>query len=160
MIVALKHGVPEEKKQQLIAWLESLGLKVHVSNGEFQTVLGLVGDTSRVDLDLVSSLDIVDVVRRVSEPFKMCNRKFHPESMTVEVGDVKIGAGHLMRCLTIAEAVRAELRRKQEGAELVEILFLWADEDSASMVRSLGFEADVLHTEARASPICRPSSIS
>ena len=64
-------------------------------------------------------------------------------------GNAKIGAGHLMRCLTIAEAVRAELRRKQEGAELAEILFLCADEDSASMVRSHGFEADVLYTDHR-----------
>ena len=96
MIVVLKHGVSEEKKAQLIAWLQALGLRIHISDGEFQTVLGLVGDTSAVDMDLVESLEIVDSVKRVTEPFKMCNRKFHPESMVVEVGDVKIGAGNFV----------------------------------------------------------------
>ena len=119
MIVVLKHGVSAEKVSQLIAWLEALGLRIHISNGEFQTVLGLVGDTSSVDIDLVESLDMVDSVKRVTEPFKMCNRKFHPESMVVEVGDVKIGAGNFVmiagpcsveseeQIVTVAKAVKA-----------------------------------------------------
>ena len=94
MVVVLKHGVSEDRRGQLISWLEGLGLRIHISVGEFQTVLGLVGDTSKVDFDLVESLDIVDSVKRVTDPFKMCNRKFHPESMIVEVGGVQIGAGH------------------------------------------------------------------
>ena len=94
MIVVLKHHVPEDKKQQLIAWLKKLGLQIHVSDGEFQTVLGLVGDTSRVDMDLVGSLEIVDSVKRVTEPFKCCNRKFHPEDTVIRVGSVSIGGGH------------------------------------------------------------------
>lgn len=96
MIVVLKHGVTEEKKTQLIHWLKNYGLQIHVSDGEFQTVLGLIGDTSRVDMDLVASLEIVDAVKRVSEPFKCCNRKFHPEDMIVEIGGVKVGGGHFV----------------------------------------------------------------
>ena len=96
MIVILKHGVAQEKKDQLIAWLQNLGLRIHVSDGEFQTVLGLIGDTSQVDMDLVASLEIVSAVKRVSEPFKCCNRKFHPDDMVVEVGDVKIGGGNFV----------------------------------------------------------------
>ena len=119
MIVVLKHGVSNEKKAQLIAWLQALGLRIHISDGEFQTVLGLVGDTSNVDIDLVESLDIVDSVKRVTEPFKMCNRKFHPESMVIEVGNVKIGAGNFViiagpcsvesedQIVTVAKAVKA-----------------------------------------------------
>ena len=57
-------------------------------------MLGLIGDTSKVDMDLIESLDIVDSVKRVTEPFKCCNRKFHPDDMIVEVGDVKIGGGN------------------------------------------------------------------
>ena len=57
-------------------------------------MLGLVGDTTKVDMDLVSSLEIVDSVKRVTEPFKCCNRKFHPEDTVVEIGDVKVGKGH------------------------------------------------------------------
>ena len=94
MIVVLKHGTSPDRQEQLIHWLKNLGLQIHVSKGEAYTVLGLVGDTSRVDMDLVGSLDIVDAVKRVSEPFKCCNRKFHPEDTVVEVGDVKIGGGH------------------------------------------------------------------
>ena len=69
-------------------------LTIHVSEGTYQVVLGLVGDTSKVDKDLVASLDIVDSVKQVSEPFKCCNRKFHPEDTIVQVGDVKIGGGN------------------------------------------------------------------
>ena len=71
-----------------------MGLGIHISDGDYQTVLGLIGDTSKVDMDLIESLDIVDSVKRVSEPFKCCNRKFHPDDMIVEVGDVKIGGGN------------------------------------------------------------------
>ena len=96
MIVILKHGTKEEKKQQLIAWLKSQGVDVHISVGSYQTVLGLVGDTSQVDKDLVASLDIVDSVKTVTDPFKCCNRKFHPDDTIVTVSDVKVGGGNFV----------------------------------------------------------------
>ena len=119
MIVVLKPGVARENRVQLMDWLQNLGLTIHVSEGAYQTVLGLVGDTSRVDMDLVASLDIVDSVKRVSEPFKCCNRKFHPEDTVVEVGGAKIGGGHFCviagpcsveseaQIVTVAKAVKA-----------------------------------------------------
>ena len=94
MIVVLKRGVEEKKREQLIGWLKNQGLGVHISEGEYQTVLGLIGDTTRIDMDLIASLGIVDSVTRVTEPFKCCNRKFHPDDTVVEVGDVKIGSGN------------------------------------------------------------------
>ena len=94
MIVVLKSGVKQEKKEQLIDWLRKQGLTIHVSEGEFHTVLGLIGDTSAVDADLIGSLDIVDSVKRVTEPFRCCSRKFHSDDLVVEVGGVKIGGGH------------------------------------------------------------------
>ena len=94
MIVVLKRGVEEKKREQLIGWLKNQGLGVHISEGEYQTVLGLIGDTTRIDMDLIASLGIVDSVTRVTEPFKCCNRKFHPDNTVVEVGDVKIGSGN------------------------------------------------------------------
>lgn len=94
MIVVLKRGVEEKKREQLIGWLKNQGLGVHISEGEYQTVLGLIGDTTRIDMDLIASLGIVDSVTRVTEPFKCCNRKFHPEDTVVEVGNVKIGSGN------------------------------------------------------------------
>ena len=119
MIVVLKNGTPREKREQLIGWLKNLGLQIHVSEGEAYTVLGLVGDTSRVDMDLVGSLEIVDSVKRVSEPFKCCNRKFHPDDTVVEIGPVKVGGGHFAmiagpcsveneeQIVTVAKAVKA-----------------------------------------------------
>lgn len=97
MIVVLKQGVEHEKRNQLIDWIKGLGVSaVHVSEGDYQTVLGLVGNTSNVDMDLVESLDIVDSVKRVTDPFKRCNRKFHPDDTVVKVGDVKIGHGNFV----------------------------------------------------------------
>ena len=55
MIVVLKNGVKEEKRNQLIEWLKGQGLGIHVSQGEFQTILGLIGDTTRVDMDLIAA---------------------------------------------------------------------------------------------------------
>ena len=94
MIAVLKSGTTTEQRDHLIAWLKHMDLDVHVSEGHEFTVLGLIGDTTRVDIELLSSLEIVEAVRRVSEPFKQANRKFNPESTVIEIGDVKIGDGH------------------------------------------------------------------
>lgn len=94
MIAVLKHGTTQEQREHLVAWLRHMNLDVHVSEGKEVTILGLIGDTSRVDMELLSSLEIVDSVKRVSEPFKQANRKFHPVDTVVQVGDVKIGGGH------------------------------------------------------------------
>lgn len=94
MIVVLKQGTAEQKQAQLIDWLKQMGIGVHVSKGEYQTVLGLIGDTSKVDTELIASLDIVENVTRVSETFKCCNRRFHPEDTVIDVGGVKIGGGN------------------------------------------------------------------
>ena len=94
MIAVLKNTATQEQREHLIAWLHRQQLDVHVSEGKEVTILGLVGDTSRVDMELLCSLDIVDSVKRVSEPFKQANRKFHPADTVVEVGDVKIGGGN------------------------------------------------------------------
>ena len=96
MIVVLKRGVEEKKKDQLISWLKNQGLGVHISVGEYQTVLGLIGDTTRVDMDLIGSLGIVDSVTRVTEPFKCCTRKFHPDDTVVDVSGVKVGGGNFV----------------------------------------------------------------
>lgn len=93
MICVLKTDVPQEKEEELIRWLKSQELGVHVSRGEKQTVLGLIGDTSAVDADLIESLEIVEVVRRVSEPYKTASRQFHPADSVIDVGGVKVGEG-------------------------------------------------------------------
>ena len=94
MIAVLKHGTTPDQTAHLIAWLKRMNLDVHVSEGSEITILGLIGDTSRVDMELLKSLEIVETVKRVSEPFKQANRKFHPKDTIVEVGDVRIGGGY------------------------------------------------------------------
>ena len=94
MIAVLKQGTTPEQTQHLVDWLKRMNLDVHISEGQEITVLGLIGDTSRVDMDLLKSLEIVETVKRVSEPFKQANRKFHPKDTIVEVGNVKIGGGY------------------------------------------------------------------
>ena len=91
MIIVVKNSCEHSQFENLMEWIKDLGLDVHVSRGVHTTILGLVGDTSKVDIDLISSLDMVDRVQRVQEPYKNANRKFHPEDTVVEVGDVKIG---------------------------------------------------------------------
>ncbi|MDD6310323.1 MAG: 3-deoxy-7-phosphoheptulonate synthase [Firmicutes bacterium] len=94
MITVLKSTATAEQKAKLIKWFEAQGVKVHVSDGEYQTILGLVGDTTLIDDELVDALEIVEAVKRVSEPYKRVNRKFHPEDTVVDVNGVKIGGGH------------------------------------------------------------------
>ena len=94
MIAVLKHGTTPTQLDQLVAWLKRMDLDVHITEGTEDTVLGLIGDTSRVDMDLLGSLDIVRSVKRVSEPYKQVNRKFHPLDSVIEVGPAKIGGGH------------------------------------------------------------------
>ena len=94
MIAVLKHGTTPQQVNHLVNWLKQMNLDVHLSEGTQVTVLGLIGDTSRVDMDLLKSLEIVETVKRVSEPFKQANRKFHPLDSVIACGDVPIGGGH------------------------------------------------------------------
>jgi len=94
MIVVVNSNAQKEQFDNLITWIESQNVRVHISSGEYQTVLGLIGDTSRIDTELLEGLDIVTQVTRVTEPFKNANRKFHPENTVIDCGGVKIGDGH------------------------------------------------------------------
>ena len=94
MIAILKNGTTDEQTAHLVSWLKQMNLDVHISKGTEMTVLGLIGDTSRVDMELLSSLEIVSSVKRVSEPFKQANRKFHPNDSIIQIGNVKIGGGY------------------------------------------------------------------
>ncbi|MBR3873964.1 MAG: 3-deoxy-7-phosphoheptulonate synthase [Clostridia bacterium] len=91
MIVILKKNPDEKQLNNLMAWLENLNLSIHPTEGQMHTILGLVGDTSAVDIDLLRALDIVEDVKRVQEPYKSANRKFHEEDTIVPVGDTQIG---------------------------------------------------------------------
>ena len=95
MIVILKQNPNREQLESLISWLQEKGVSIHTSIGEAHTILGLVGDTSKLDIDLIAALDIVEDVKRVQEPYKNANRKFHPEDTVIPVRDTQIGGGTL-----------------------------------------------------------------
>ncbi len=94
MIAVLKSNATVQQKNNLISWLEGQGIVPHIVEGSEYTILGLIGDTSKIDIELLGNLDIVESVKRVSEPFKQCNRKFHPDDTVVDVSGVKIGGGN------------------------------------------------------------------
>jgi len=95
MIVVLKNNPNQDQLENLVSWLKEKGVEVHSSVGMSHIILGLVGDTSSIDIDLIDALDIVDSVKRVQEPYKKANRKFHPEDTVINVGDTQIGGGTL-----------------------------------------------------------------
>ena len=95
MIIIINSKTKPEKVSDLVNWIERKGLQTHITEGDYQNIIGVIGDTSRIDEDQVKSFDIVEAVKRVSEPFKQANRKFHPHDTVVEVTpEVKIGHGN------------------------------------------------------------------
>lgn len=94
MIVVIKANQEQKQIDNLTKWIKGLGLDVHMSQGANSTIIGLIGDTSKVDIDLIRSLDIVESVTRVQEPYKNANRKFHPQDTVVDVNGHKFGGGH------------------------------------------------------------------
>ena len=119
MIAILKAGTSDAQKASLIRWLEDSGLEVHTYPGKDATILGMIGDISRVDTALLQSMEIVEAVRQVSDPFKQANRKFHPQDTVVDIGGVQIGGGHFAviagpcsvesedQIISVAKAVKA-----------------------------------------------------
>lgn len=94
MIIVVKQPRDEKQFSNLVKWIKSQGLEIDVSRGAQSTVLGLIGDTSKIDIDLVRSLDIVEDVKRIQEPYKCANRKFHPEDTIVDVCGQKFGGNN------------------------------------------------------------------
>lgn len=94
MIIVVKKNSEEKQLNNLINWVKERGLGVHFSEGEHSSVIGLIGDTSKIDVDLVRSMDIVESAKRIQEPYKKANRKFHPDDTVVDVGGHKFGGNH------------------------------------------------------------------
>lgn len=126
MVVVLKKGTTQEQIDNLVSWLVAQGVEPDLSMGSNVTIIGLVGDVSRVDTELVEALDIVDSVKRVSEPFKAANRKFHPEDtvITLENG-TKIGGGNFVNIAgpcsveTEEQITNIALQVKESGAQIL-----------------------------------------
>lgn len=120
MIVAVKNSASDDQLNELMQMLKDYGVSINVSVGTNSTVLGLIGDTSSIDTDLVAAQDIVEAVKRVQEPYKKANRKFHPENTVVDVKDQKIGAKRLAviagPCSVESEEQIVEVARRAKAA--------------------------------------------
>ncbi len=95
MIIILKPNAPENAVNDLTAWIEGQNVKINKVTGTQKTILGLIGDTHKIDMEAIQAIDIVDSVQRVQEPYKGVNRKFHPEDSVIDVNGVKIGDGSI-----------------------------------------------------------------
>ena len=95
MIIILKENTSQQELANLAEMVKSHGVTPHITEGVHQTIMGLVGDTTRIDIESISQLKIVEAVRRIQEPFKNANRKFHPLDTVIPVGDTVIGGGSL-----------------------------------------------------------------
>ena len=125
MVVILKKNADAGKIQALLRQIDTLGVKTNYSEGTEATVIGLIGDTSRVDMDTLLANEAVEDIKRITEPYKAANRRFHPEDTVVSVGAVSVGAGTFSviagpcsieseeQLTTVARAV------KQSGAKLL-----------------------------------------
>ncbi|MBQ8691683.1 MAG: 3-deoxy-7-phosphoheptulonate synthase [Synergistaceae bacterium] len=125
MIIILKANPDPAQLEALIAWLKAKNLEIHASEGESHKILGLVGDTSAMDVDLIAALDIVESVRRVQEPYKKANRKFQPNDTVIKVADTQVGGGNLTimagPCSVESEEQILEVARavKKSGATML-----------------------------------------
>ena len=125
MIAIIKNNADRTSVDHLVSWIEKKGLQAHVSQGENELIIGLVGDTTKIDPFLLESMDIVERVQRVSEPFKKANRKFHPADTVVDCGHgVKIGGDHFQviagPCSVEGEnLIRIARRVKAAGATML-----------------------------------------
>ena len=127
MIIVLKSTTTPEK---LLSFTEKLkqdyDVRINRWDGVHSTVLGLIGDTTRVDIEYIEAQDIVESVKRVQEPYKKANRKFHPENTQIKITDtVTIGDGslHIMAgpCSVESEEQIVEIAKsvQQSGATLL-----------------------------------------
>lgn len=95
MVVILKNDVKQEQILELIDWLHSFGVQTNLTKGEHQNIIGLIGDTSKIDIQSIQARDVVENVKRVAEPYKNANRRFHPDDTVIDVRGRKLGGGRL-----------------------------------------------------------------
>ena len=120
MVIILRDNPAQKQIDALVSWLKEKNLDVHIVKGAEQTIIGLIGDTSKIDMDSIKTMDIVEDVKRIQEPYKNVNRKFHPDDTVVTIAPgLKIGGGSFQvmagpcsveessQVLSIAKAVKA-----------------------------------------------------
>lgn len=93
MIIVLKNSATESQIKELVEWLHTFDVKTNIITGVHQRIIGLVGDTTKIDLESVQAKEMVDEVQRVQEPYKKANRRFHPDNTVIDVMGRRLGSG-------------------------------------------------------------------
>ncbi len=126
MIAVLKQGTTQKQIDSFCEWIKAQGVGTHIYNGEYQTVIGLIGDTTRIDEEMLNGLDIVETVKRITEPFKSANRKFHPDNSVIDISGKTTVGGNIFAviagpCSVENEAQILEVARavKASGATML-----------------------------------------
>lgn len=125
MIAVVRQTATEEQLDHLIRWIHGQGFKTHVSRGDNETIVGIIGDTSQMDPFLLESMSIIRSVQRVSEPFKKASRSFHPSNTVVDCGHgVLVGDGSFtvvasLDAMEDATLMEACSRAKEAGATML-----------------------------------------
>lgn len=96
MVIVLKENYTKEKLEELKQYLAEYNISVKETVGIGRTILGLIGDTTVIDIERIRSNEIVSDVKRIQEPYKASNRKMHPEDTVIDVNGVKIGGGNFV----------------------------------------------------------------
>ena len=141
MIIILKKGTAPQKVNEMVSHFEQMNFQVQEIRGVHETILGLIGDTSRLDTEDIKSMDSVAEVKRIQEPYKNANRKFHPDDTVIDVCGRKIGGGHFQ---VIAGPCSVESREQMvEVAKAVKA-------SGAGLMRGGAFNPAPLPTPSRA----------
>lgn len=131
MIIILKENASEKQISGLVRQFEEQGLQIHRSQGIHTTLLGLIGDTSKVDVEMVQANEAVEQVRRIQEPYKNANRKFHPADTVVDAAGRRFGGGHFQ---VIAGPCSVE------GEEQIKLIARSVKESGAGLLRGGAFK--------------------
>ena len=111
MIIVLKKDAEEAKVEKLKENLVNRGLKLHLSQGEDTTIIGLVGDTTEIEPEQLQAFDVVETVKRIKEPYKKANRSMHPQDSVIDICGKKLGGNHFQ---VIAGPCSVETREQME----------------------------------------------
>lgn len=141
MIITLNKNMPVSEKERMIRSFEQQGLHLTVSNGINFTVLGLMGDTSKIDEKRIKANHWVESVKRIDVPYKLASRSFHPEDSVIQVGTVKVGQSEPIAIIGGPCSV--------EGQEMIETIAEEVKEAGAVMLRGGHINLELRHILSR-----------
>ena len=125
MVIVLKDGASKTQIDELIEWLTRFDVKSNLVEGVHSKIIGLIGDTTSVDIESVQAKEIVETVKRVQEPYKNANRRFHPLDTVIDVRGKKLGGDRLQVIAgpcsveTEEQTIKTAIAVKEAGATML-----------------------------------------